>query len=137
MSEFADSFPETPRPVRARRKAAPGPKLPRASEDQVQRAIIRALEMCNVYVAHVPNGGARTEATGRYLKTLGVRSGFPDLVCVNHARIAFLEVKGPSGKTSDNQDECHAALKRRGASVTVVASVDEALAACREAGVIK
>ncbi len=131
---FADEFMEAPRPVRARRKAVPGPQ---PSERAVQMAIIARLHTQGVFTCHIPNAGKRGAVTGARLKQEGMVAGFPDLYCANHGRHVLLEVKAATGRLSPNQVDCHAALRRRGVPVAVVYSQDEAVAACIEAGVIK
>ena len=135
MSAFADDFAPEPSPPRQKRaKAAPGPK---ASERQVQMAILDRLRTLGVFCAHIPNGGKRGEIAGARLKQEGMRAGMPDVYCAAHGRHVWLEVKAADGRPSRNQIECHADLRRRGVSVVVVYSQDEAVEACREAGVVK
>ena len=67
--------------------------MPRARrpEDDAQRAVMEWLRYQHPevyrYTIHVPNGGARSKAEAGIFKALGVKAGFPDLIC--------LEPRGP------------------------------------------
>jgi hypothetical protein len=109
-------------------------KAPKASEAQIQRAIIDALRLRRVTAVHVPNAGKRSAIAGRRLKGEGMRPGFPDLACYGFARHALIEVKSDAGRLSEAQENMHAILRERGAVVIVARSVDEAMDGLREAG---
>lgn len=116
-------------------KAAKPAKPPRASERAIQMAIIDALRFSGVMAVHVPNAGKRSGRAGVRLKGEGMRPGFPDLVCYGPGGAhALLEVKAEAGRLSPAQVECHEDLRRRGALVLVVRSVDEARDGLRAAG---
>lgn len=122
-----------------RRKAAPRTsKAPIPTEAQVQRSIIDALRLRGIYCAHVPNAGKRSNRAGKRLKGEGMRKGFPDLVCYGPGgRHALLEVKRPGyspSDVSDDQLDVHARLRGLCATVAIVTSIDDALAALRDAG---
>lgn len=116
-------------------------KIPAPKESAVQIAIRQRLIFHGVVAAHVPNGGKRSLAAGRRLKAEGMIAGFPDLVCVGDGgKVAFLEVKRPKYSPSDVSDEqrdMHDMLRRKGHHVAIVTSQDEAVAACRDAGLIR
>ena len=119
-----------------RRKAAPRRPVP--SEAQVQRAIIDALRLRGIYAVHIPNAGKRSVVAGRRLRGEGMAKGFPDLAVYGpHGRHALLEVKRPGyapSAVSDDQLAVHERLRGLGAAVAIVTSIDDALAALRDAG---
>ena len=133
---FSDSFDYggQVRPPRQKRPKVSGPV---ASERATQIAIIARLHIHGVFCAHIPNAGKRGAATGARLKQEGMRPGFPDLFCAANARTALLEVKAENGRLSPAQIECHEDLRRRGIRVWVVYNQDDAVRACREAGVLR
>lgn len=106
------------------------------TERQTQRAI---LQMCGiafpeVFVTHVPNGAhlaggdiARFKQMGA-LKGDGLKTGFPDLLCIWNHGIAFIEVKRPgcAGRVSPDQKAIHAKLAAMGFAPAVVTSPTEA-----------
>ena len=88
-----------------------------------------------VHLVAVPNGGKRTLWAARQAKKEGLASGFPDLVALWPARgVAFIELKLPKGKVSDNQTEWLARLDYMGHDSAVCRSVDEAVAFLRKCG---
>jgi hypothetical protein len=103
-------------------------------EALIQRAIISRLRWLGVLAVSVPNEGKRTAVTGRALKGNGMRPGFPDLICMQAGRVAFLEVKAPAGRLSHTQGEFHEELRRQAMFVAVVRSQDDAVSALRDAG---
>lgn len=115
-----------------------GPQKKRraAPEAAIQRAIRERLMWLGLFSAHVPNEGRRDPRTGKRLRGEGMRAGFPDLIVIGRGNTAYLEVKAPGGRLSQRQIECHADMRLRGAFIRVVTSQDEAVAACREAGLL-
>jgi len=143
---FADDFPETPRVRMPRQpKPAPGTFIPQ-TEDGIQISIIERLLWHGVICHHSPNEGKRdvvtlrsgrqVSLTGQRLKAKGMRPGWPDLDCAGNGKMALLEVKRPGEQLLKSQEDCHAALARVGIRVWIVHDQDEAVAACREAGLI-
>jgi hypothetical protein len=118
------SCPNRPR----KRRAAP--------EAAIQRAIIDRMRWCGVLCVAVPNEGKRSVVAGRVLKGTGMRPGFPDLICMQDGRVAFLEVKAPAGVVSGAQAAMHAELERQGMRVAVVRSQDEAVASIKRWGFV-
>lgn len=83
-------------------------------EDYLQKCIIKAIATMapRVFVAHVPNGGARGKLEAVRLKAAGVKRGVPDLLLIlSSGEVAFVEVKAGKGKLSEDQkafrDLCH------------------------------
>lgn len=107
-------------------------------EASIQRAIIGALRWHGIMAVHVPNGGKRTTAAGRRLKSEGMRAGFPDLACYSRdGQHGLMEVKAARGVLSDDQHDCIEELVLRGVKVAVVRSIDDALAAVRAWGWVR
>ena len=89
------------------------------TETDLQRAIMRALRTCGVWVIRTQSSGRsgpRSVATGE--------PGMPDLYLPG---LGHLEVKLPGGKVSEAQHEWHAKADRAGVRVAVVRSVSEAI----------
>jgi hypothetical protein len=126
---------DLPRNPRRKRAAKPkAPAMPKASEAQIQRAIIDALRWRGIFAAHIPNAGKRSAMAGKRLKAEGMRPGFPDLACYGHGLHALIEVKADDGRLSDAQHNMHELLRARGAVVIVARSVDEVFAGLADAG---
>lgn len=51
----------------------------RATEDEVQQAVIEYCELKNIIVVHIPNEAKRSAYYGSKMKKMGLRKGFPDL----------------------------------------------------------
>lgn len=79
----------------------------------------------------IPNGGKRNVATGRVLKSEGVRSGIPDLFLAlkRHSFSGFfIEMKRVKRSVlSEKQTEIHAILRRCGYRVEVCYGADDAI----------
>jgi len=73
----------------------------------------------------VPNGIRRTRSGGIASPLPGSVNGVPDLALVSVGRAYFLEVKAPKGTTSDEQKATIARLRKAGAGVEVVRSIDD------------
>jgi len=115
----------------------PRPKKRRAApEAGLQKAILQYCLWRGIFAHHSPNEGKRTAITGRRMKAEGMRSGYPDLTCVGRGNVLFLELKAPGGVLSDAQKQCHANMRRAGARLAVVRSVEEAEIAFRDAGLL-
>jgi hypothetical protein len=112
------------------------PKRRAAPEAQIQKAIIDRLRLHGVLCVAVPNEGKRSATTARRMKASGMRPGFPDLICMQDARVAFLEVKAPRGVLSEAQRVMHEELTRQRMRVAVVRSQDEAAAVLRGWGFV-
>jgi len=72
------------------------------------------------------------------LKADGLEPGFPDLLLIGPSgQIAFMEVKREGGELSEKQLEWEDALAKRGLSIAVVYSVDDAISALIKWGWIR
>jgi hypothetical protein len=117
---------------------------PLTSEYQVHRAIVGYLELIlprGAVLHHSPNEvdmrgpeAARMVAKAR---KMGTRKGWPDIEIIwNDGRAYFLEVKTSRGRVSSDQGETMDALRRAGAKVAVVRSIEDAWDALKEWGVL-
>ena len=116
--------------------------MPIPTERSVQRAIVQAIKLqFDAVVHHSPNGaylsGSKTQRfmQAGALKGDGMLPGYPDLTVLWNGGGKLLEVKRPKRSvTSDDQKAAHGLLESVGWPVTIVKSVDDALAALRAAG---
>lgn len=117
---------------------------PVPTERQTQRAILKmaGIAFPNVLIAHVPNGAhlsgneqARCMQIGA-LKGDGLKTGFPDLICIWNRGVAFIEVKRPgcAKRVTPDQVYMHARLAELGFAPAVVTSAEEAFAFLKERG---
>jgi hypothetical protein len=99
----------------------------RQPEAAIQRAIVSYMAAVAPHVVcyAVPNASRRTKGGRAGNAVPGLTKGVPDLALVVSGRALFLEVKAPKGRTSTEQDATIARLKRAGASVEVVRSIDD------------
>jgi hypothetical protein len=70
-------------------------------------------------------------------KALGVAVGAPDLLVIRAGQPIFIELKAPGRKLAPVQIECHAALRRAGATVETFNNIDAALTFLRKLGVFR
>jgi VRR-NUC domain len=112
----------------------------RQPEAQLQRSLVEHLRWCaksDVWFCHLANGGARTAVEGAVLKSIGVRPGAPDLLIIRAGQPLFMELKAPGRKLSPAQVECHAALRRAGATVETADNIDAAIAFLNHIGAMR
>ena len=125
-------------------------------ESRMQKALIRYWQFaCRGFGVHelclfaIPNGGKRSAIVGSIMKAEGTRKGCPDLFlavpskpmgeskdpyaalgfALQRRHGLFIELKTPTGRLSPEQIEYHDILSRRGYSVKVCRSTEEAIAA--------
>jgi hypothetical protein len=100
----------------------------RQIESGIQRDIVHFLRavLPNAVVMAIPNGSQRT-ATGRPANAVpGFLPGAPDLViALSGGATLWMEVKSPTGRTSDNQILVHGLLNAAGHKCVVVRSIDD------------
>lgn len=80
------------------------------------------------FMAHVPNGGARSAGEGGKLKAMGVRKGIPDFILPKHrGRWSGLaiEIKSKDGKLSPDQCEWMQSFFEEGYLTSVCRTVDD------------
>jgi hypothetical protein len=86
-----------------------GPRVPVVPESRME------LTLCN----------AVKDAGGEALKwPASVNAGVPDRIVILGGRTVFVEIKRPGGKTSPIQRHMHDRLRRAGADVRVMDSID-------------
>lgn len=106
-------------------------------EDLIQSEIVRWLykeskDIPELWLFHhIPNGGWRGMQAGMRFKSLGVRSGVPDIsipIKRGYYHGLWLEIKdGKKGVVSDNQKEWHARLTEAGHFVAVIRTAEEGI----------
>ena len=100
-------------------------------EQQIQRAVIQHLAWRarpGAFAFHVPNGGWRSPIEARIFKSLGVRSGVPDIIAIRDGRTYALELKADAGKLTPVQATAHVLMREAGCVVGVAVGIDAALA---------
>ena len=102
------------------------------TEDVIQNAICKYLDMRKVCYWAVPNGGSRSKREAGRLKAEGVKAGVPDLTIVYDGMYYGLEVKKPATKTpkgylSKQQKSMIKKIEASGGSVKVVYSVADVI----------
>lgn len=106
-------------------------------EDRLQKAIVDWLRL---WVPHsvvfaVPNEGKRSFTQQARHKALGMLKGVTDLVLVTGVGVYFIEVKGPKGRVSPEQDDFMGHCRSLGHGTAVVRSVDDVRLALKAWGV--
>lgn len=86
-------------------------------EHRIQRQIVEYLNLNQVEVFAIPNGGHRDVATAMVLKREGVKRGAPDLMIIGKSKIYFVEVKTQKGKQSLYQKNFEELTKKSNACV--------------------
>ena len=105
------------------------------TEDVIQSAICKYLDMRKVCYWAVPNGGSRKGGAieGARLKKTGVKSGVPDITVVYDGMYYGLEVKRPAtdkhpkGYLTQSQKDMHKQIRKVGGSVATVYSVADVI----------
>lgn len=89
---------------------------------------IETPEEWRLLLHHSPNGGKRSESEAARFKAMGTRKGFPDLILAlpcNGYHGAFFELKSEKGKTSKEQRDYLALLKKQGYKTFVTRSYED------------
>ncbi len=131
-------MPAKPRPFRLAAPVTP--------EDDIHLSIRKALDVfiappgvasdAGVVWFTIEHRNAASVMEGAARKGRGVVAGVPDIIVhCPIGRAVYLEVKAHKGVLSPAQKTLHAALAKAWVSVTVVYSVDDAIAALRAQGV--
>src|SRR5215467_5570077 len=112
----------------------------RQPEAALQRAVLARLKAHGakgIVVWHTPNGGYRRPVEAKILRSLGVRSGVPDLCILYQGRFYGLELKAARGRATEAQTETLQELEAAGASVAVVRGIDAAIAQLAQWGLLR
>ena len=108
------------------------------SEQSFQISLVRDLQKIlpapECYITAFPAGGGG-KIRGAFLKRMGMRSGFPDMLLIYRGWAFGMELKTVKGAISATQREAHKELGFAGMDVRVVRSLDDALAALRTWGI--
>ncbi len=100
------------------------------SEDQLQKAVARYLDLQKVLWCHAPNGGTRNIIEATKLKAMGVKSGVPDCMVFTRKRGytgLAIELKVGYNKPSKNQLDFMAELEQNDWLCVVTWSLEEAI----------
>jgi len=119
----------------------PDRKPRRDEEGELQRSLIQHLRLYadkRVLYWHTPNGGARSKATGRNLKAMGVLPGVLDLAfLLPDGSPAFLELKSKDGRLEPAQTDFMVKCEALGVPCAVASNIDVALEILTAWGVLK
>ena len=111
-----------------------------ASEDIIHVSILDYLDWNlpkhSTMAWHSANGGKRNVGTGRKMKALGVRAGFPDLAFLCDGKLYTLEVKTSTGKQRQTQEAWEKYITDAGGFYAIVRSIDETEAALKKWGIL-
>jgi hypothetical protein len=81
--------------------------VPKITEREMQTAIVRMAKQLGYLVYHAAY-------------SIGSEKGFPDLTIVGHGRMWMLELKGPKGRVSGEQEAWIAQLQLAGVDALIV-----------------
>ena len=100
-------------------------------EDRIQKSIVEYVRavLPDAICFAVPNGGARSKATGAVLKATGVLAGVSDLCILPSLPIPlalFAEIKTPSGRVSPEQRAFGMNVQAKGHCFAVWRSIEDA-----------
>ena len=88
--------------------------------------LLRLKAATGVLFFHVPNGEARSAATGAKLKAMGVRRGVADFsITLPGGRSAYLELKRPGGRASPEQKQFRADAEAAGALYAIAETPEQ------------
>jgi hypothetical protein len=123
---FFELLPEQPI------KANPNFPKYKGSEDNLQKAVAKYLDLIGSFWFHCPNGGSRHGLEAAKLKQMGVKSGIPDCLILD-SRHDFaglaIELKVGYNKPSEQQLAVLDKLVERKWMVVVSWSLEEVIAA--------
>lgn len=107
-------------------------------EQDLQRQLVKALGYLltpETFFFAVPNGGWRSNTEAAIFQGQGVKAGVPDLIFVSKGQFYGLELKAGGNTLSVAQRDVHDLLRKAGARVETVRTMNEALARLREFGI--
>jgi hypothetical protein len=110
-------------------------------EADLQRAVVQSLRVVlpRAAIIHhcaneVTEPGPRGAKRQAILVSMGVHSGFADLMVICDGRVLFLELKAPKGRLRPAQEAFRDAVLAQGFGWALVRSLDDALGALTEHG---
>lgn len=108
------------------------------TEEQLQRAVARILDISGVLWCHVPNGGHRHPIVAAKMKAAGVKPGVPDVLIFERSEYdgtrysgLALELKVGKNVCGAHQKAWSERLQRNGWKVAVCRDLDEVLGVLR------
>ena len=102
-------------------------RYPQSTEAQVQKAIIQYMQLHGWWITHIPGGG-KDPRHRRRMARAGYVAGTPDLLCVSRTGdVLLIEVKGPKGRLSLDQQVVVSELQDRGCPVLVAHGLDDVI----------
>ena len=103
------------------------------SEAQLHRAVATyltfALPKDAVWTTVGHGGGGKVR--GAQLKAMGLKAGWPDIQILMRGLFVGIELKGPKGKTSPEQDSIAHSIEKAGGHYYVCRSLDDVITAVR------
>ena len=100
----------------------------RRPEQALQHTVGKFLDVAlpnDALWCHYPAGGKRSPIEARIFKSLGVRSGIPDLLLFHNGRVYGIELKVGARTLTSIQRDMHRRLEQCGVDCCVATSVDE------------
>ena len=119
--------PTQRRSLASKKAAATRKRTTNVREHTIHRAVAEFLDLAlpaDAFWTTFPAGGGGAKR-GAHLKARGLKPGFPDILVIYRGRAVLCELKGPKGKLSPDQRDCHVHLGEAGARVAMCRSVDE------------
>src|SRR6478609_642957 len=112
----------------------------RRPEQTIQRSVVQHLRCRGARGAvwwHVPNGGFRRPAEAKILAGLGVRAGVADICVVHDGKFFALELKAPSGRSSDAQIAFRDEISAAGGFAAEAVGLDAAIRCLESWGLLR
>lgn len=109
-------------------------------EEAIHRAVVELLQVSavpGVAWTHMPAGEVRPISTGKKLKAMGTKPGWPDIILVKGGHFYGLELKTEDGRLSPAQVAAHEALAAAGATVAVAYGLDQSIEILKGWGLIR
>ncbi len=106
-------------------------------EQELQISVVRDLRRLlpnDAIIFAIPNGGWRSRTEAAIMQGMGTLAGIPDLAICHQGETVFIELKGPKGTLTDNQERVIKALRDTKFTVCVARSLDEILSALKNCG---
>jgi hypothetical protein len=100
--------------------AEDAPMKRRRPEKQLQKALCEHLTVRGITISTggiIPPGGYRSPVEGAIFKSIGAKSGLPDLFLLREGKLYGLELKAEGGRISATQATAYVLLWQAGATV--------------------
>ena len=112
----------------------------RQPEQTIQRSVVQHLRYRGARGAvwwHVPNGGPRRKTEAAILKGLGVRARVADICVVHDGKFFALELKAPSGRSTEAQMAFRDEINAAGGFAAEVVGLDAAIRCLESWGLLR